>query len=276
MVTSSEGSIQDVDTMIDDYQDIFTDESDETIETLGHEDSKINASEGKDGCQFYFLSDGKFHEKSLPTKIKTKEDFKELKHSMDELRVRLNRSLEQTLMQLKRSGGDSKFEESISVIRNEMKSIEKVLQGFTGVLRSLDVGLGKMSLIIEQVEKFDTEAVEDSMVNTKNELEDILFEYGRVGRTSENSDNLVVDSLKSMYDSFNLMAQFDKNCEKLMDDFREEELAKNVVFTGDEELQEKLQDELQEELHDEINILDETYALHESTKMQSEPPVLEQ
>ena len=122
---------------------------------------------------------------------------------MDELRVRLNQSLEQTMMSLrKRSGGDSRFDENISGIRNEMKSIEKVLQGFTGVLRNLDVGLGKMSLIIEQVEKFDTEGIEESMVENKNYLEDILFEYGRLSKSSEATDNSVVETMKSMFDTY--------------------------------------------------------------------------
>ena len=58
--------------MIDDYEDIFTDESGETVNDL----DEIDSSEGKDGCQFYFLPDGKFHEKSLPTQMKiTKKRF---------------------------------------------------------------------------------------------------------------------------------------------------------------------------------------------------------
>ena len=57
MVTGGEGSIQDVDTMIDDYEDIFTGKSGETVNDL----DEINSSEGKDGCQFYFLPGGKFH-----------------------------------------------------------------------------------------------------------------------------------------------------------------------------------------------------------------------
>ncbi len=171
---------------------------------------------------------------------RTKEDFKELKHSMDELRVRLNQSLEQTLLQLKKKGGGSKVEESVANIRVEMRSIEKVLQGFTGVLRSLDVGLGKMSLIIDQVEKFDTDAIEDSMVEVKNTLDDIHFEYGRISRTNEDTDAEVVETMKSMFDSFSLMNQFDKSCEKILDDFREDEIAKNVIFTGDDELEEEI------------------------------------
>ncbi len=171
---------------------------------------------------------------------RTKEDFKELKHAMDELRVRLNQSLEQTLLQLKKKGSNPKFEESIANIRGEMRSIEKVLQGFTGVLRNLDVGLGKMSLIIEQVEKFDTDAIEDTMVEVKNTLDDIHFEYGRIARTNETTDGQVVETLKSMFDSFSLMSQFDKNCESLLDNFREEELAKNVIFTGDNELEDEI------------------------------------
>lgn len=174
---------------------------------------------------------------------RTKEDFKELKLSMDELRVRLNQSLEQTMMSLrKRSGGDSRFDENISGIRNEMKSIEKVLQGFTGVLRNLDVGLGKMSLIIEQVEKFDTEGIEESMVENKNYLEDILFEYGRLSKSSEATDNSVVETMKSMFDTYTLMAQFDRSSEDLLDKFREEELEKNVIFTGSTELEETIMD----------------------------------
>ena len=88
MVIGGEGSIQDVDTMIDDYEDIFTDESGETSNVL----DEINSSEGKDGCQFYFLPDGKFHEKSLPTQIKTKEDFKELVDSVFKLGVTLKKA----------------------------------------------------------------------------------------------------------------------------------------------------------------------------------------
>lgn len=176
---------------------------------------------------------------------RTKEDFKELKLSMDELRVRLNQSLEQTLMHIRRSGGNSKFEESLSNIREEMRSVERVLQGFTGVLRNLDVGLGKMSLIIEQVEKFDTDSIEDSMVEVKNTIEDINFEYGRVSRSIENTDTQVVDSLKSMFDSYSLMNHFDKTGEKILDEFREEELAKNVIFTSEEEFEEKIESEIE-------------------------------
>ena len=36
------------------------------------------------------------------------------------------------------------------------------------------------------------------------------------------------------------MSDFDRNCESLLDGFREEELAKNVIFTGDVELEEDI------------------------------------
>ena len=160
MVTSSEGSIQDVDTMIDDYEDIFTDESDETIETLGHEDSKINASEGKDGCQFYFLSDGKFHEKSLPTKIKTKEDFKELVDSVFKLGVTLKKSMYEVPTS---SGNPEQFFPFFSLLKKDSKVIHgtmlpnneysyESLRAYLGENNKENINLKDISRILHMIE----------------------------------------------------------------------------------------------------------------------------
>ena len=75
--------------MIDDYEDIFTNEP----EQIKLEDITKDSSEGADGCQFYFIPDGRFSDKSLPLKVESAEEFKELVDALFKLGTTLKKTL---------------------------------------------------------------------------------------------------------------------------------------------------------------------------------------
>ena len=171
----------------------------------------------------------------------TKEDFKVLKGSMDELRARLNQSLEQTLMFMKKEGIDPKFESSIGKVRMEMKGVEQILQNFSKVLRNLDVALGKMALITQQVEPIDFSQVDAVIQKAGREIEDMTFEFGKINRSGQRSDDTIVMSLKELHNSFTTNTEIDFSAIELVANYRDEESESEVIFTEDQELTESVE-----------------------------------
>ncbi len=173
------------------------------------------------------------NKKAFTAIYKTKDEFKSLKEGIDELRARLNQSLEQTLLFMKREGIDPKLESSISKVRLEMRGVEKVLQSFNTVLRNLDVSLGKMALITEQAQFPDLKAISEDFTRVGQELDDMTFEFGRVTRSGQKTDELVVESFKDLFNGFSLNGDLHLNSLKLIDEHRQEEDDIDVIFTED-------------------------------------------
>jgi hypothetical protein len=174
----------------------------------------------------------------------TKEEFKDLKGTIDELRARLNQSLEQTLMFMKKEGIDPKLESSITKVRLEMKGVEQVLQSFNKVLRNLDVGLGKMALISEQAEMPRLDKMNEALVNVRKDIDDSTFEFGRLTRSGQKTDELVVESLKELYQGFSLSNELNESGLGIIYKNREEDDVKEVIFTEDQELSQELDSNL--------------------------------
>lgn len=178
----------------------------------------------------------------------TKDEFKTLKNSIDELRARLNQSLEQTLLFMKKDGVDPKLETSISKVRLEMKGVEQVLQNFNKVLRSLDVGLGKMALISEQAQVPSLDKVIEGIERARQDVDNSTFEFGRISRSGEKTDELVVESLKELYQGFSLTNELNQNGLCIIERNREEDDLKQVLFTEDQSLSEEINDEIRPSL----------------------------
>jgi len=176
------------------------------------------------------------NKKAFEAVNKTRDEFKSLRGSVDDIKARLNQSLEQTMLFMKKEGIDPKLESSIGKIRLEMKGVEKLLQSFSQVMRSLDIGLSKMALITEKVEIADLSNFESSAEKSNHEVDDLIFHMGRIHRSGQKTDDQVVESLKCLFDSFNLMANFDQSSNDLVKDFHEHEEEKDIVFREDEDL----------------------------------------
>jgi hypothetical protein len=97
--------------MIDDYEDIFTDEPQEQISI---DDITKDSSTGADGCQFYFIPDGKFSDKSLPLKVESAEEYKELVDSVFKLGVALKKTMH---------GGPGQFFPFFSLLKKDSEVV---------------------------------------------------------------------------------------------------------------------------------------------------------
>ena len=133
---------------------------------------------------------------------KTKDDFKVLRDKVDDFKGRLSQSIEQTLLFLKREGADQRLEQSLSRIKLEMKGVEQVFSAFGEVVKNLDIGLSKIGLIINESEVPDFTDFQGKLESAREEIENLTFHLGRVSRSGERSDELMVQSLKELYAHF--------------------------------------------------------------------------
>lgn len=181
---------------------------------------------------------------------KVREDFKSIKSATDDVRARLNQSIEQTLMFIKKENSiDPKLEGSISKVKLEMKGVEQLLQSFSKVIRNLDVSIGKMELIAGQSEAPDISHVAGELKNITASFEDDVFEFGRLSRSGQKTDEVVVESLKNLYDCFRLTEDLTGSSSSLIDNFYKEEELTNVVFTESQELESALNKKATPELN---------------------------
>ena len=97
--------------MIDDYEDIFTDEPQEQISL---EDINRDSSTGADGCQFYFIPDGRFSDKSLPLKVNNAEEYKKLVDAVFKLGVALKKTM---------GGGQGQFFPFFSLLKKDSEVV---------------------------------------------------------------------------------------------------------------------------------------------------------
>ncbi|MCR9203607.1 MAG: hypothetical protein NXH75_03455 [Halobacteriovoraceae bacterium] len=168
---------------------------------------------------------------------KVRDDFKSIKNATDDVRARLNQSLEQTLMFIKKETNiDPRLEGSIGKVRLEMKGVEQLLQNFSRVIRSLDVSIGKMELIAQQSDAPNLSSVSEELGTLGKNFEDSLFEFGRISRSGQKTDEVVVESLKGLYDCFRLTEELTSTSSDLIDNFYKDEELTNVIFTEAQEL----------------------------------------
>lgn len=173
----------------------------------------------------------------------TKEEFKHIIEQMNELRARLNQSLEQTLLFMKKDGIDPKLESSINKVRLEMRGIEQALQNFNKVMRGLDVGISKLMMITEQAELPNISSIHHSVREFKNTIDNLIFDFEKMTGEGASSDEQVVNSLKSLYSANQKNHKIDLEQDHLICEFRREENLE-VVF--------------EEHMFEEMPILDES------------------
>ena len=138
-----------------------------------------------------------------------RDKFRELRLKIDDFRHRLNQSVDQTLLFVRRDAKqDLRLEEGLGKIRLEMKGIEQIFSSFSEVVKNLDVGLSKIELIVEQSEKPNFDDFQNQMKMANRELEELTFQLGHITRSGEKSDDVIVEGLKSLYEGF-------QNCRRL-------------------------------------------------------------
>jgi hypothetical protein len=98
-----------------------------------------------------------------------------------------------------------------------------------------------MALITQQVEPIDFSQVDAVIQKAGREIEDMTFEFGKINRSGQRSDDTIVMSLKELHNSFTTNTEIDFSAIELVANYRDEESESEVIFTEDQELTESVE-----------------------------------
>jgi len=131
-----------------------------------------------------------------------RDDFKDLKINLENSRKHLLQLLDQILVFQKNEGVNTRMEEGLVRVKAEVKQFDKFLQHFSKVSTQLDVGLSKVSMILENNQTPDLSGIEQSFLRSRDNIETDLHDVKVLIENSELKDEQMIHSLKSLFESF--------------------------------------------------------------------------
>lgn len=140
--------------------------------------------------------------KAFETVSHVRDDFKELKFNLENSRKHLLQLLDQTLVFQKNEGINTRMEEGLVRVKSEVKQFDKLLQHFTKVSTQLDVGLSKVSMILENNEAPDLSGIENSFYRSRDNIENDLYDVKVLIDEGEAKDEQMIHSLKMLFETF--------------------------------------------------------------------------
>jgi hypothetical protein len=136
---------------------------------------------------------------AFETVCKVRDEFKELRLQIDHYRTELNRLVDQSHLFQRSSVVDSKLDNSLGQIKIEMRNFDKVLTSFSKVSTQLDVGLSKVSMILDRNGIPDLDNLESKFSHSREILESDLYDVSRLIRDGQVYDDQMIHSLKNLY-----------------------------------------------------------------------------
>jgi hypothetical protein len=136
---------------------------------------------------------------AFETVCKVRDEFKDLRFQIDHYRTELNRLVDQSHLFQRSSGVDQKLENSLGQIKIEMRNFDKVLTSFSKVSTQLDVGLSKVSMILDRNGIPDLDSLESKFSNSREVIESDLYDVSRLIRDGHVYDDQMIISLKNLY-----------------------------------------------------------------------------
>lgn len=134
--------------------------------------------------------------RSLKTITVLKGDFKELKVSVEDFKLRIVQALDQLLIFQGHENDTQRVDQFLGKVKIEMKGFEKVLQNFSEVVTQLDVTVTKVDMMVEGRERVDIDSIKFRMESVKNNLENIQFSSSKITQTAHSKDDDMINSLK--------------------------------------------------------------------------------
>ncbi|PIP94831.1 MAG: hypothetical protein COW00_15400 [Bdellovibrio sp. CG12_big_fil_rev_8_21_14_0_65_39_13] len=131
-----------------------------------------------------------------------REEFHKLREEIENYRFQLVQTFEQTLVFCRREGLDSSLEGAFGKIKMEIKGFERVLNQLNHSIKGLDVTFSKIEMISQTASGQDISAITQSQTKLVQAIEENQYHVGRVTRQSEKSEEMIIKSLKEMYESF--------------------------------------------------------------------------
>jgi hypothetical protein len=142
--------------------------------------------------------------KAMESLVKSRDDFKKLKSQVEMFRSRVSHILEAS----RNSDNANKGVQGIQRLKTELMDFENVLTSFSRVATSLDVGLSKIQIIMQNKQLPDVSHTKESFERLRSSMETISVSAGRLSRIGQEKDEELIKSLKGLYLGFqNLRAK---------------------------------------------------------------------
>lgn len=142
------------------------------------------------------------NQKASASMAKTREKLREIKHDFEEGRSRLNQSVDQALVFTKRDQNGGALEAPLHKIRGELRGFDQAQVNLGQVLKTLDVSLSKMEMILEDHKAPDFTAFKRDFDEARARIEGDMFKVGKLGREGELTDERVVAALQKLFADF--------------------------------------------------------------------------
>lgn len=134
--------------------------------------------------------------KSLKTITVLKNDFKDLKSTVEDFKAKIVQVLDQLLIFQSHENDTQRVDQFLGKIKIDMKGFEKVLHNFGEVVTQLDVTVTKVDMMVESREKIDLDGIKYRLETIKNNLENIQFSTSKISQSSHSKDDEMVNNLK--------------------------------------------------------------------------------
>lgn len=161
--------------------------------------------------------------KAFETVSNVRMDFKKLKTQIDDARSRLLQLIDQSLVFQKTEGVNTRVEQSLTTIKNEMRSFDQLLNHFHKVSTQLDVGLSKVSMILDHNSAPDLGELEKKFHHMRESIENDMYDAGLLMRDGEQKDDHMIKSLKMLFSSFQEEKEILKKMEEVLKTKKDQE-----------------------------------------------------
>ena len=152
---------------------------------------------------------------------KLRDIFKKMTNSIEESRYKLHQSLDQVLI-FNRMGKieGEKLCQGVSKLKTDVKAFDATFEQLLKSIRTLDIVLSKMGMIIEQ-DKLSNRAntLQEGAVNFNNirrEFDALVSNSKNISAKMVGHEEKVVSDLKRMYDAVVQMGHFQKGLEEIL------------------------------------------------------------
>lgn len=138
------------------------------------------------------------YEKSVRQITQQKVELKTLKNELEEYKSKVTQILDQLLVFQMNETDFGKLDQSLSKIKAEMRSFEKVLKQFTEISTNLDVAITKLDILLDSREMINLDEVSKKILDIKSNLENVQFTGQQLVAQSQAKDEELFSIVKKL------------------------------------------------------------------------------
>ena len=138
------------------------------------------------------------YEKSVRQVTQQKVELKTLKNELEEYKSKVTQILDQLLVFQNNDNDSGKLDQSLSKIKAEMRSFEKVLKQFTEISTNLDVAITKLDILLDSREMINLDEMSKKILDIKSNLENVQFTGQQLVAQSQSKDEELFSIVKKL------------------------------------------------------------------------------